>query len=445
MRYMPIIAALSQQQPAAGPLAFGASPFDGWNATETSASDTIVQIAYRDQAAGAAARPRRMGVRLINTTGLSPELRIAATPAYEANQSDQIATAYHVVWKTAAAPEDEWTSLGQGAVVGSNRVFSLSDLPAGPLDFQTMPCARVAYMRAQVDAWIADALTSPTESAVTGYVIGTLAPVTWDGVAVPGFDLRAFKLGTGPRVMVLTGCVHPDEAPAWWGMEAAVGWLLGDSAAAVAFRERWTVFVYPECNLQGAWAGRTRVGITNVDMNREFDTDTEPTKVILRAAFAADLEAVDAVIDYHGTRGLGGTTYRDIWRRLAQSDSGAVSAFDDEMAARGAYTPVNTTGTAPTSINGYVPINYPADDAGLYLIYEARANRNVGPNDWRALSVDVIEAIHTIQPDIWPDAPTGDWSVTGGAGQLTISDAPEVTAPSAPTVTGGTEQLTITG
>jgi hypothetical protein len=262
-------------------------------------------------------------------------------------------------------------------------------------------------MQDWVSACIADPLTRNTPSGdPETCVIGTLAPVVWDGTAVPGFAMRAFRMGSGPLHMVLTGCVHPCEAPAFWAMQAVVDWLRSGSPAATAFLARFTASVYPECNLQGAWAARTRVTASNVDMNREFDTDPDPAKAILRAALDADLSTVHVLIDFHGTRGLGGATFRDIWRRTSQSEAGALAAFDAAMAARGPYTPVVSAGTLQTSINGWVSGRYTAP-VGLYLIYEARANRNVGPADWAAFGVDTIEAIDAIRATVWPEAPPG--------------------------------------
>ena len=85
-----------------------------------------------------------------------------------------------------------------------------------------------------------------------------------------GRELPLLTIGNGPENMLLTARHHCCEAMASYALEGFVAEALSDSPAAVEFRSRYTLYVVPFMDLDGAEAGDQGKNRAPHDQNRDY-------------------------------------------------------------------------------------------------------------------------------------------------------------------------------
>ena len=88
-------------------------------------------------------------------------------------------------------------------------------------------------------------------------------------------------------------------------MRSFVGAVLGDSALARSFRDRYSVIIIPLINPDGVALGHWRHNVNGVDLNRDWGTFTQPeTQSVARLLESIERAGVslELMLDFHSTR-----------------------------------------------------------------------------------------------------------------------------------------------
>jgi hypothetical protein len=464
MRYIGMISALSSQPPAPSDIAaFGDGI--GYGADIISVSPS--QIEFEGQLSiGADGTPsrRRGTIRVTGAEGLTTTFRLTGTSGSSVTR----------LVRFADPAGDTWTDHNTNVVSGSDRVLGFATPhPAG-----TFYVSRhIPYMwqrwLAKQSEWIANPLTSPTDSALDpdaageeAYVIGVAAGGATDHTGkrtLPEVRVKAFKIGTGPLRMQLNGGIHANETSSSYGFEGYVEWLLGSSSEAIAARAAATWYCYPVINFWGHVAhtdrstGEAFTGGAILDANRIWDdavpsVGTPVMRTIYMAAWAIDKGPIgfSASCDFHD-RGWQGTAY-DI-RRRGNTFSGRTSR---EVAVQNAILALAPSGTV-TSLAAEGDDRLPSMMGRQFLGTEFAALSTEGNSGtttiagWRsfgaAIGRGIMQRVAAGDFDAnipAPPPPPDEWEVTGGNATATVASFPA--KPTSPdwAVTAGDATATIT-
>jgi hypothetical protein len=454
---------LSQPPEPSGIAAFG----DGIGYGADIISVSPAQIEFEGQIsinpAGEQAR-RRGTIRVTGAGGLTTTFRLTGTSGSSVTR----------LTRYTDPAGDTWTDHSTNVVSGSDRVLGFATPhPAG-----TFYVSRhIPYMWqrwvAKTSEWIANPLTSPTDSALDpeaageeAYVIGVAAGGGLDITGkrtLPEVRVKAFKIGSGPLRMQLNGGTHASETSSSYGFEGYVEWLLGSSTEAIAARAAATWYCYPALNFYGSIAHSDRAtgdvaGPTGLDANRLWGV-TPPSPVpamwtVYTTAWAIDKGPIgfSTSCDFHD-RGWQGSSY-DI-RRSGLTFSGRTSR---EVAVQNAIAALSGAVTSEWSAGAEFDLTLSRGMARSYLGTEYASLATEGNSGtttiagWRdfgaAIGRGIMQRVDAGDFDAnipAPPPPPEGWNVTGGVNEMTIAQAEAVTAPAAPTVTGGENQITITG
>lgn len=177
------------------------------------------------------------------------------------------------------------------------------------------PVARTLAHTASIMAapWVS-ATPSADASLIVGYSPGTeLGGYTDDlGRTVPRLPLIGYCI-TDPAIpnddkvhVVLTSGTHASEVTANHVLEGKVDFLISDDPDAVELRRRAVIFVYPQVNPEGRWAGymRSAPETPRINFNRDWKEQPENRQVALMIeAILRDTGGQAAVVvDYHSIR-----------------------------------------------------------------------------------------------------------------------------------------------
>lgn len=326
------------------------------------------------------------------------------------------------VWQMAWAydPHGEWFAFD--SVVNSSGTLvatKTEPLMQGTVYIARRPVFTNARWDAAIARWRASPLVRPTPSADASLVIGTLP----SNAHAPAMALHGFKVGTGPKALVVTGGIHPDEHIAGYAYEAFMDWLLGNTAEAVWLRSNLTIYAYPKLNPQGRYAGASRVEVTTgEDANRIWtggSFDGIPLSKTLRDAWTADLPAtISGYLDFHdyGMNDGRGMVYH--------TDAGAFAqALNTVYSARTGIALTIEPSVATNSIGRHLIAAFGAADVGVAI--EHKLSRTVSTAEWQEWGRDVgralkahYEALATPAPPTWI---TPAWEAVGTTALPVIS------------------------
>lgn len=145
--------------------------------------------------------------------------------------------------------------------------------------------------------WYLSWLEPLTESgAVTASLFGS---------SVAGRPLYVYSSAARQEVVILLGRQHPPEVSGALAMRPFMRTVLGDSALARRFRDRYQVIAVPLMNPDGVARGHWRHNLNGVDLNRDWGPFTQPET----AAFSRLLDRLESrgalpalMLDFHSTR-----------------------------------------------------------------------------------------------------------------------------------------------
>lgn len=125
------------------------------------------------------------------------------------------------------------------------------------------------------------------------------------GRSVEGRPIHVAVTANRPEVVVLLGRQHPPEVTGAMAMHAFVDTVLGDSALAREFRDRFAIIIVPLMNPDGVVHGHWRHNVNGVDLNRDWGPFTQPeTRSILPVLDTLDElgSNIRLMLDFHSTR-----------------------------------------------------------------------------------------------------------------------------------------------
>lgn len=133
------------------------------------------------------------------------------------------------------------------------------------------------------------------------------------------FDVLQIGNPSAEKVLVLLGRQHPPEVTGSMALQFFVEELLEDNAISTAFRNEFTVYVFPLVNPDGVDMGHWRHNANGVDLNRDWKAFNQPeTQHIQR--FFKNLKqeknsTIYAMVDFH-------STWEDIYYMLPKKQKG---------------------------------------------------------------------------------------------------------------------------
>ena len=183
---------------------------------------------------------------------------------------------------------------------------------------------------------------SPTLSAdanlVVGRTLGTAGGgyTTELGRSIPALDMFGYKVtdpaGTGPKAkIVLTAGNHAEETVTHYAMQGLVDFVISGDPRAAMIRRFSELYVYPQNNPEGRWAGYKRTNPENPnspDHNRWWHDPAGFTDItIYQNAMKADTGGhVEYFFDFHT---MGSPDYSDLWPFPGQTNSPFVLALKE--------------------------------------------------------------------------------------------------------------------
>ena len=124
------------------------------------------------------------------------------------------------------------------------------------------------------------------------------------GRSVLGRPLFVAESAPKAEVVYLIGRQHPPEVSGALAMRAFVRTVLGDSALARQFRDRYTVVIIPLINPDGVALGHWRHNVNGVDLNRDWGPFVQPETqgaAALISAYDASGTRPALMLDFHST------------------------------------------------------------------------------------------------------------------------------------------------
>lgn len=119
------------------------------------------------------------------------------------------------------------------------------------------------------------------------------------------------------KYIIVTGRVHPGEAPASWMMHGFLKFLVGNSTAAKELRKRYIFKIVPMINVDGVVVGNYRTSLSGNDLNRRY---LEPSRKLHPEIFAIKTLMLDLVAG----------KYKLHWARLPGGGEQATPTFQEE-------------------------------------------------------------------------------------------------------------------
>ncbi len=180
-------------------------------------------------------------------------------------------------------------------------------------------------------------------------------PYTTLGTSIRGQSIGMFDTNSaGKEVLLLVGRQHPPEVSGAFAFLAFAETVLGDSALAQAFRERFRIIAIPILNPDGVVGGNWRHNLDDTDLNRDWGKFKQPETAAVRDL----LDALDdsnsrlrMFIDFHSTQENVFYTQFD-----ETQPAGFTAAWLDGAAARITDYPFENSSNPPS--NQYVAKNY---------------------------------------------------------------------------------------
>ena len=125
------------------------------------------------------------------------------------------------------------------------------------------------------------------------------------GKSVNGRSIQVAKNSNKSEVILLLGRQHPAEVPGAIAMREFVDVVIADTELAQAFRDRFTVLIFPLLNPDGVANGHWRHNARKTDLNRDWGPFTQPETQSV-ATVLAGLEKLDMrprlMLDFHATK-----------------------------------------------------------------------------------------------------------------------------------------------
>lgn len=122
------------------------------------------------------------------------------------------------------------------------------------------------------------------------------------GKSVQKRSMDLVTIGSGERIIWVTGRQHPGETMAEWYVEGLIGKLLDeDDDAARAVRESATIHIVPNMNPDGSALGNLRANAAGVNLNRMWlEPDAKTSPEVLAVRVMMEKTGVDLFLDIHG-------------------------------------------------------------------------------------------------------------------------------------------------
>lgn len=115
--------------------------------------------------------------------------------------------------------------------------------------------------------------------------------------------LRTDATGDAPRTVMLVGRQHPPEVTGALAMTSFTEEVLGDTALAKAFRDKFDLIVIPNLNPDGVEHGHWRHNMAGIDLNRDWGPFTQPeTQAAKSVIDGIDSPGLALFLDFHSTR-----------------------------------------------------------------------------------------------------------------------------------------------
>lgn len=125
------------------------------------------------------------------------------------------------------------------------------------------------------------------------------------GTSVAGRPLTVYSSPARREIVILLGRQHPPEVTGALAMRSFMQTVLGESALAARFLERFQVIAVPLLNPDGVARGHWRHNLNGVDLNRDWGPFTQPETAAFRRLLG-EVEARGAapvlMLDFHSTR-----------------------------------------------------------------------------------------------------------------------------------------------
>ena len=121
-----------------------------------------------------------------------------------------------------------------------------------------------------------------------------------------GKSLFIYGVGnpSSPNRIFILGRQHPPEITGHYAYAAFVSYLLGNTADAKAFREKFYIYLAPLVNPDGVDAGHWRHNAAGVDLNRDWSAFHQPESRAIRDFFQQEITGnrkLYFVLDFHST------------------------------------------------------------------------------------------------------------------------------------------------
>lgn len=242
-----------------------------------------------------------------------------------------------------------------------------------------------------IDRWKASPHTGPTASGSADWVVGALPAIA--SRSIPEKQVHGFKFGSGPQAAVLTTGVHPEEHLGMHAFEGFVDFVLGSDPVAMALREKFTFYAYPNLNAQGRYVGAARVEVetgTAQNSNRIWSSAFDHINLsrIMRQIWAADLPAQrEVTLDFHDVPHVANRAAE----LLGRNATDLVSAIGSVYTSRTGRTVTTGTSTAIDSIGDYLA-------ATRHLAIEHATPAIYGGDELRAWGRDIAAGLNAAYP-----------------------------------------------
>lgn len=195
-------------------------------------------------------------------------------------------------WPKTSSDGRRWTALPESRV-------SRSDA-GNALTLHLVPDSAITWIAAQ-ELTTADWYQRWLEPLTAGGAV----TASLFGRSVAGRPLIVYRSPARREVLLLLGRQHPPEVTGALAMRTFMQTVLGNSALAARFRERFQVVAVPLMNPDGVAQGHWRHNLNGVDLNRDWGSFSQPET----AAFGRLLDELAArgatptlMLDFHSTQ-----------------------------------------------------------------------------------------------------------------------------------------------
>ena len=132
------------------------------------------------------------------------------------------------------------------------------------------------------------------------------------GETVEGRPLEMIRVGShdAPHRVLIRARAHPWEPGGNWVVQGMIRRLLKGDKKALAYLDRYCVFIMPMANKDGVARGWTRFNTAGKDLNRNWDIPADPAYAPENCALEAWIKSMiargrkpDLMIDFHNDQG----------------------------------------------------------------------------------------------------------------------------------------------